>query len=86
MANNIQIDDKKSVISDSNQWILREFKGLSEKDGTENYETIGYYSNLKSVLKDYVEVTLRESSCTSIKQLIELHEQLEKKIDELIKF
>ena len=86
MANNIQIDDKKSVISDSNQWILREFKGLSEKDGTENYETIGYYSNLKSVLKDYVEVTLRESNCTSIKQLIELHEQLEKKIDELIKF
>ena len=83
---NIQINDKISVISDANQYILREFKGLSEKDGTENYETIGYYSTLKSALKDYVEVTLRESNCTSIKQLIELHEQLEKKIDELIKF
>ena len=83
---NIQIDDKMSVISDANQYILREFKGLSEKDSTENYETIGYFSTMASALKDYVEVTLRESNCTSIKQLIELHEQLEKKIDELIKF
>ena len=83
---NIQIDDKMSVISDANQYILREFKGLSEKDGTENYETIGYFPTVASALKDYVEVTLRESNCTSIKQLIELHEQLEKKIDELIKF
>ena len=86
MANNIQIDDKKSIISDSNQWILREFKGLSSTDGTENYETIGYFPTVASALKDYVEVTLRESDCTSIKQLIELHEQLGKKIDELIKF
>lgn len=83
---NIQIDDKMNVISDANQYILREFKGLSEKDGTENYETIGYFPTVASALKDYVEVTLRESNCTSIKQLIELHEQLEKKIDELIKF
>ena len=83
---NIQINDKMSVISDVNQYILREFKGLSEKDGTENYETIGYFPTVASALKDYVEVTLRESNCTSIKQLIELHEQLEKKIDELIKF
>ena len=83
---NIQIDDKMSVISDANQYILREFKGLSEKDGTENYETIGYFPTVESALKDYVEVTLRESNCTSIKQLIELHEQLKKKIDELIKF
>ena len=83
---NIQIDDKISVISDANQYILREFKGLSEKDGTENYETIGYFPTVASALKDYVKVTLRESNCTSIKQLIELHEQLEKKIDELIKF
>ena len=83
---NIQIDDKISVTSDANQYILREFKGLSEKDGIENYETIGYFPTVASALKDYVEVTLRESSCTSIKQLIELHEQLEKKIDELIKF
>ena len=83
---NIQIDDKMSVTSDANQYILREFKGLSEKDGTENYETIGYFPTVASALKDYVEVTLRESDCTSIKQLIELHEQLEKKIDELIKF
>ena len=83
---NIQIDDKMSVISDANQYILREFKGLSEKDGIENYETIGYFPTVASALKDYVEVTLRESNCTSIKQLIELHEQLEKKIDELIKF
>ena len=83
---NIQIDDKMSVISDANQYILREFKGLSEKDGTENYETIGYFPTVASALKDYVEVTLRESDCTSVKQLIELHEQLEKKIDELIKF
>ena len=83
---NIQINDKMSVISDANQYILREFKGLSEKDGTENHETIGYFPTVASALKDYVEVTLRESSCTSIKQLIELHEQLEKKIDELIKF
>ena len=86
MANNIQINDKTSVISDANQYMLREFKGLSEKDGTENYETIGYFPTVASALKDYVEVTLRESNCTSIKQLIELHEQLEKKIDELIKF
>ena len=83
---NIQIDHKISVISDANQYILREFKGLSEKDGVENYETIGYFPTLKSALKDYIEVTLKESDCTSIKQLIELHEQLEKKIDELIKF
>ena len=83
---NIQIDDKTSVISDANQYMLREFKGLSEKDGTENYETIGYFPTVASALKDYVEVTLRESNSTSIKQLIELHEQLEKKIDELIKF
>lgn len=83
---NIQIDDKISVISDANQYILREFKGLSEKDGTENYETIGYFPTVASALKDYIEVTLKESDCTSIKQLIELHEQLEKKIDELIKF
>ena len=83
---NIQINDKMSVISDANQYILREFKGLSEKDGTENYETIGYFPTVASALKDYVEVTLRESNCTSIKQLIELHGQLEKKIDEIIKF
>ena len=86
MANNIKIDDKMSIISDPNQYILREFKGLSEKDSTENYETIGYFPTVASALKDYVEVTLRESNCISIKQLIELHEQLEKKIDELIKF
>lgn len=83
---NIKINDKISVISDANQWILREFKGLTEKDNTEMYETLGYFSTMASALKDYVEVSLRESDCTSIKELIELHKKLKDEIDKLIKF
>ena len=84
---NIKLDNKLSITSDTNQYILREMKEVT-KDGEKTviYEAIGYFGTLSGALKEYTRKCLRESDAASIKELIELNSELEKKIDNLVKF
>ena len=86
---NIKLDEKMSIVSDSNQYILRQYKGMvNDKEGNEkeSFEAIGYFPTMRGALNDYIENSIRESNCTTIKELIELNSKLEAKIDNLIKF
>lgn len=84
---NIKLDNKLSITSDSNQYILREMKeGTKDGEKIEIYEAIGYFGTLSGALKEYIRKCLRESDATSIKELIELNARLEEKIDKLVKF
>jgi len=45
-----------------------------------------YFSSLKHVLKHFIETELRKSNVKTLKEVIERIEQLEKKVDEIIKY
>lgn len=80
----IRLDKKFRLKSDARQYMLQELRGVKEEE--DSWVTLSYCATLNSALKDYVEKSLRLSSATSVKELIELHKALNKKIDKLIEF
>lgn len=83
----IKIDDKYSITSDARQYILQEGKEVleGENKGQVYYNPIGYYGTITAALKGYKELKIRSSNVTTINELMQLIEDLDNKIETLLK-
>lgn len=82
---NIQLDKTVWLESDSNQYILKDYKDRMDSKGNQVYVNLGYYGTINGALKGYLNFTVRTSECRSIKELIALYERLEKHVDNLVR-
>lgn len=83
---NIILDDKYTLTSDTMNYILEETKVIQggEKKG-ETYKTVfGYYSTIESALKRFKELKIRTSDAKSIKELLEISKETDKKIEKIL--
>jgi len=83
---NIPLDDKYTLTSDSLNYIIEETKVRQDGDRKgETYKTVyGYYSTLESALKGFKELKIRTSDAKSIKELLEVSKETDKKIEKIL--
>ena len=83
---NIPLDDKYTLTSDSMNYIIEETKVIQDGDRKgETYKTVhGYYSTLESALKRFKELKIRTSDAKSIKELLEVCKEIDKKIEKIL--
>lgn len=83
---NIKLDDKYTLTSDSMNYIIEETKVIQDgsKKG-ETYKTVyGYYSTVESALKGFKELKIRTSDAKSIKELLKVSKETDKKIEKIL--
>jgi len=84
---NIRLDDKYRIVSDRYNVILQEVKirATGNNIGEEYHENYGYYGTVTACLKAYKELLIKESDVTTIQELVERIEEIDKKIGEILK-
>lgn len=74
-VNDVEVEKEIRLESDEYQFTLRKYNGKvsTDKDGKEReiYETLGYYSNIHSALKDVLRMKIKESTATNLQELSE---------------
>jgi hypothetical protein len=80
----IQVEDNLFIESDDMQFILKRYSGKFDKNGKETYKVLGYFSNLKQVVKHLIKLSCLESTATTFKELFGHLEKMESKIDSLL--
>lgn len=83
---NIKIDDNYKLTSDERNVILTKVSiGQSGKSKDKEVETnIGYYGTVRAALKDYKRITKNTSNATTIDELMQAIEKIDKKIDKVL--
>lgn len=83
----IQIDDDYRITSDQYQWILQKMRVVAtgKRKGEVDWDCITYHASLKQSLSSYLERSLRLSEASSLKELQEVSDKCESKIDKLFK-
>lgn len=80
----VHIEKNIYLESDDRQFIIKEYTGKTDKNGTELFITHGYFSSIKSALKHLVKMKIKESTATTLKELIDdinkIHLYIESKI------
>lgn len=85
MALNITLTEDFLITSDSYNFILNEVRicGTESKNPGERYNRIiGYYPTLIDLLKAFLQINIRESNSTSLKEVIEEIRKVEKIIED----
>lgn len=81
----IELEKNIRVEADAHQYILKLYSEKKNKSGKKSSTVLGYHSTINSALKNYLNYTVRNSNCKTIKEAIELYEKTEKRIEELVK-
>lgn len=81
------LDNRYQITSDAYNYILQERKTTKIDDGeTKEYEVnIGYYSTITNALKGYKELQIRTSNVATVNELINLINELDKKIEKFLR-
>lgn len=81
------LDNRYQITSDTYNYILQERKTTKIDDGeTKEYEVnIGYYSTITNALKGYKELQIRTSNVATVNELINLINELNKKIEKFLR-
>lgn len=82
---NIKLDENIGIEADTHQYVLKQYTGKLDKEGKEVANILGYHPTINSALKNYIAHAIKNSDCKTIKEVIELYENLEQKINELVK-
>jgi hypothetical protein len=82
----VQIENNLYIESDSLQYIIKEYTGkvsTDEKTGkeTELYNTLGYYTNVKSCVKHILNMKIKESTASTLSELLEDVKRIESYIE-----
>jgi hypothetical protein len=78
----VQVEDKLYIESDERQFILKQYTGKFDKNGSELFKPLGYFGTVNQALKHLVKLNIMKSNVKTIGELIEEVERIEKKIDE----
>lgn len=81
----VLLDKRKKLYleSDAHNYMINKYSGKKDKNGNEIYQTLCYAGKIEHAIKYLYELKLRESTATSMKELIEDHKQIIKEIKEL---
>lgn len=77
---NIQLSKKHLITSNSHGFILNQ-RGVCKKTGKEKYCHIGYYSNLESLLKGYIDLEIKSCNATSLEEVVDNIKKLKKSLE-----
>lgn len=83
----IKLNNDYRITADDKQYILNKVTVFKEgkKKGEENVVAVSYHTTLESLLKKWCEIDLRQSDCTSFKEVIQYMTQQNEFIEGLIK-
>lgn len=83
---NIMIDETYGISSDTHNYILfsRSIAKSGKRQGENVDKAIAYCSTPASALKKYCDLKLRESDCSSFKEVIEEIKKLNAHIDKIL--
>lgn len=81
----VHVGDNIYIESDERQFVIKQYKGATDKDGNEVYKTLGYFGSLKAAIKKLVTIEVMKSEAKTLKELLVDIKQIESKIDELIR-
>lgn len=83
----INLNSEYRITADDKQYILNKVSVFKEGKhiGKENVVAVSYHTTLESVLKKWCEIDLRQSDCTSFKDVIDHMMQQNKFIEGLLK-
>lgn len=82
----IRLHDDYRITTDKYQYVLQERRIVKEGKaaGEEAWDIIGYYSKLEHALERFVDIRVKSSDLTSIKELIDLQRKLRKEVRSFI--
>lgn len=86
----IRIDEDYKITSDEYQYILQEKKVKKNSKDKENigetyWVSRGYHGSIESALKGYKKVKIHHSDIKNIEQLLNKIEEIDKKIESVLK-
>jgi hypothetical protein len=83
---NIPLDDKYTLTSDSMNYIIEETKVIQdgERKGEKYKTAYGYYGTVETALKGFKELKIRTSDAKSIKELLKVSKEIDKKIEKIL--
>lgn len=82
----IKLNDEYRITADDKQYILNKVSVFKEGKniGKENLVAVSYHTTLESLLKNWCRIDLRQSDCSSFKEVIAYMMQQNKFIEGLI--
>jgi len=84
----IHIEDDLWITSDDRNYMIAKramYKNKEDGEEREQFNAIGYYSSLNSLIKGLLERKLRQSNATTLQELLKSVEGIKVWIDQLIK-
>ncbi|SDX04843.1 hypothetical protein [Paenibacillus sp. PDC88] len=66
----VQVENNFYIESDSFQFILKEYTGNMTKEGVPTFKTHGYFPNVSGALEKFLTLKIKESTATSLRELI----------------
>jgi len=79
------IDEDYKLVSDQYNWTLQKRRVIQkgERAGEEDWDNISYHASIKQALTSYLERSLRMSEAESLKDLQDISNSCEEKIEKL---
>lgn len=81
----IHIEGKTYLESDENQYILKRYSGnCDKKTGNETFRSLGYFGTINQAIKSLVNMEIKQSTATSLRELLTEVKSIKSLIDEKI--
>lgn len=84
----IQIEENLYLESDPYQYLLKQYSGktyTNEKgEEREGYRVLGYYGTIEQAIKGLIEMKIKESTVTTLKELLDEVKEIKQFISEKI--
>lgn len=82
----IHIEDNLYLESDARQYMLKRYSGKLDKEGNETYSVVGYYPDVNLAINSLIEMKIKESNATTLKELKEDVADIKTYVKEKINF
>jgi hypothetical protein len=81
----IHVEGNLYIESDERQFILKNYTGKKDAKDNELFKAIGYFGTLNQVAKKLIDMKIKESTATTLKELVADLERIEAEVNALIR-